>query len=331
MRNSLDPLNRLLHRWARGYVVTVGIDADLLERIGLGPGQRIEFKDRLQLVAKERKAPGAIFQVGGPHLQAVAAHAEAATLEGLVVATVLLGHEFRHHLADVIALPHHQVLRHRRISLDRADAIDAGHRRHDDHVIAFQKRPCGRMAHPVDLFVDLGFLLDIGIRPGNIGFGLVVVVVGYEVFDRIVGEEALEFAVQLRGQRLVRGKDDGGALGFLDHLGHGEGLAGARGPQQHLVALARQHTFGQFGNRGGLVARRLELGLQHEATPAFQLGAGQHLGAQDGGVDIVVGHVLIPSRTPNLIRFCSQTTPDSGNETPARGFRPLASRPHFPQ
>ena len=74
----------------------------------------------------------------------------------------------------------------------------------DDHVVAFQKRPGGRVAHPVDLFVDLGFLLDIGVGPGDIGLGLVVVVVADEVFDGVVGEEALEFAVKLRGERLVR-------------------------------------------------------------------------------------------------------------------------------
>ena len=50
-------------------------------------------------------------------------------------------------------------------------------------------------------------------------------------------------------------------------------------PKQHLVAFARQHARGQFGDRGGLVAGGLERAWQHEAAPAFQLGLGQHVGA----------------------------------------------------
>jgi hypothetical protein len=62
------------------------------------------------------------------------------------------------------------------------------------------------VAHPVDLFVDLAFLLDVGVRARDIGLGLVVVVVADEILDRVVREEALELAVELRGQRLVRAR-----------------------------------------------------------------------------------------------------------------------------
>ena len=40
-------------------------------------------------------------------------------------------------------------------------------------------------------------------RRGHVGLGLVVVVVGDEVLDRVVREELAELAVQLRGERLV--------------------------------------------------------------------------------------------------------------------------------
>ncbi len=52
---GLDALDRLLHRRARGDVVAVGVDADLLESVGLGAGQRVEFGDRFQLLAEEAK------------------------------------------------------------------------------------------------------------------------------------------------------------------------------------------------------------------------------------------------------------------------------------
>ena len=133
--------------------------------------------------------------MGGPDLQTVAAHPEGTAGKGLIVAAVLLGDQFGHDVTLVVHLAGLQVLRHGRIGFHRPDAVDAGHGCDDDHIIAFQQRPGGRVAHPVDLFVDLGFLLDVGIRPGDIGLRLVVVVIGHEVFNRVVREEAFEFAV----------------------------------------------------------------------------------------------------------------------------------------
>ncbi len=51
------------------------------------------------------------------------------------------------------------------------------------------------MTHPVDLFVYGRFLFDIRIGPRHIGFGLVVIVIGNEIFDGIVRKEALELAI----------------------------------------------------------------------------------------------------------------------------------------
>jgi hypothetical protein len=93
----------------------------------------------------------------------------------------------------------------------------------------------GGVAHAVDLLVDRGFLLDEGVRARDVGFGLVIVVVGDEILDRVVGEEALELAIELGGERLVGREDERRALRRLDDLGHGEGLAGAGDAEQHLV------------------------------------------------------------------------------------------------
>ena len=59
--------------------------------------------------------------------------------------------------------------------------------------------------------VDSFSMIGVGAR--DVGLGLVVVVVGDEVLDRVVGEEVLELAVELGGERLVGGEDEGGALG----------------------------------------------------------------------------------------------------------------------
>jgi len=109
------------------------------------------------------------------------------------------------------------------------------------------------VAHPVDGLVYARFLFDIGVGAGDIGFGLVIIVVGYEIFHCIVGKEALELAIQLRGEDLVGGEDQRGALGRLDYLGHGEGFARTRHAQQNLRFVLRGNAFDQFGDGGGLV------------------------------------------------------------------------------
>ena len=85
------------------------------------------------------------------------------------------------------------------------------------------------MAQPVDLLVDRRVLLDVEVLGRDVGLGLVVVVVGDEVLDRVVGEERAELVAQLRGQRLVVGDDERRALHALDDARHRHRLAGAGG------------------------------------------------------------------------------------------------------
>ncbi len=100
-------------------------------------------------------------------------------------------------------MPAAQADHHRLVILRRAQAVDARHAGHDDHVAAADQRAGGRQPQPVDLLVDRGVLLDVDVALRNVRLGLVVVVVADEIVDRVVREELLELAVELGGQRLV--------------------------------------------------------------------------------------------------------------------------------
>ena len=126
------------------------------------------------------------------------------------------------------------------------------------------------MAHAVDRFVHRAFLLDVGIGPRDIGLGLVIIIVTDEEFDRIVGEEALELAVELRREDLVGGHHQRRALKLLDHLGHGEGLARSGDAEQDLAFLAVERGLGQLLDRGRLVAGGLIFGDQLERPAPFR-------------------------------------------------------------
>src|SRR4029077_10112136 len=265
----LDAADRLDQRRARRHVVRVGIDLDEGKLVGLLPGERIELLDRLDLVAEPVYAPGAVRVERWEDVERVTAHAERAAVEIVLRALVLQRDQIGDQLALVDALALLERERHRRIGLDRADTVDARHRGDDHHVVAFQERARRRVAHAVDLLVDGGFLLDIGVGARNVGFRLVVVVIRDEIFHRVVGKEAAKLAIELRGERLVRREDQRGALRRLDHLRHRERFSRAGDAEQHLVALVAPHALDQLGDRLRLVALRREVRLNDEALAAF--------------------------------------------------------------
>ena len=136
---------------------------------------------------------------------------------------------------------------------------------HHDHVPPLVERLGGEVPQAVNLLVDGGVLFDVGVRRRQVGFRLVVVVVGDEVAHRVVGEELPEFAGELRGECLVVGDDQGGALDARAiTLAIGEGLAGAGHPQQRLPLEARAQAVGQLLDRLRLIALGAELGDEFE-------------------------------------------------------------------
>ena len=94
------------------------------------------------------------------------------------------------------------------------------------------------MAKPVDVVVPRRVLLDVEIGLGDVGLGLVVVVVGDEVLDRVVGEELAELVAELRGQRLVVGDHERRLADLLDRPRHRRRLAGPGGAEQRLEPVA---------------------------------------------------------------------------------------------
>ena len=135
---------------------------------------------------------------------------------------------------------------------------------HDDHVAPLEQGVGRRVAELVDLVVPARVLLDVRVRARQVRLGLVVVEVADEVLDRVVREELAELGVELGGQRLVVGQDEGRLLVALDGLGDRERLARPGRAEQRLVAQPAGQPVGQAVDRLGLVAGRLEVGDQLE-------------------------------------------------------------------
>ncbi len=238
------------------YVVGLGVDGQARVLLPDGAEEGIDLREGIDLVAEEFDAVG-VFVVGGIDLDDVAAHAEGAAAEVDVVALV---ENFDEAAGDVFApdlLTFFEQQQHAVVGLGRAEAVDAADRGDDDGVAALEEGAGGGEAELVEFLVDGGFLLDVEVAGGDVGLGLVVVVVGDEVLDCVGGEELLELVKELGGEGLVVGEDEGGAVELLDDLGHGEGLARAGDAEQDLVLLAGGNAGDELVDGAALIAARL--------------------------------------------------------------------------
>ena len=216
------------------------------------PRQRLEAREAFHGVAEKLDAQS-VLGVSGAKLDGVAAHAKLAALEGDVVAVVLEGDELFEQLLAREGLPGVQVNEHRLVILAAADAVNARHARHHDHVAPREQAAHGRESEPLDVVVGGGILLDEGVSPWDVGLGLVIIEIADKVFDGIAREKTLELGIKLRRERLVVRDDERGLVNVPDHVGDRERLARTGDAEQHLVLRAGQQTFGQLRNRLRLI------------------------------------------------------------------------------
>ncbi len=233
-----DGLDGPAERVLGGDVMAAGEDGDLAELPQDPSAEGVDLGDGVDQVAEEIDPDGLVLLVSREDLQHIPADAKSSPVEIVVVPLVLDLHQAGQEVVagDFLLVFHEDD--HPLVGFGRAQAVDAGDRSHHDHVRTGQGGTGGRMAHLVDQVVDGRVLLDVSVRRGDVGLGLVVIVVADEVLHRVLGEEGPELLEELGRQGLVRGDDQRGFPDALDHLGHGEGLARTGHPQENLVGQA---------------------------------------------------------------------------------------------
>ena len=231
-----DLADRPLDRVAVGGVVGRRPHRGVLEVLEHFTRERVELLEALDLIAEHDRAVGGL-RVGREHLQRLSPHPEGAATEGTVVTRVLDVDELVQHLVAVHHVAgleqQHQLV----VLLRRAETEDARDAGHDDRVPAPEEGRGGRVPKALDLLVDRGVLLDVEVLRGHVGLGLVVVVVGDEVLDRVLGEELAELVAELGGQRLVVCDHERRTLELLHRECHRRRLARAGHPEQRLKAV----------------------------------------------------------------------------------------------
>ncbi len=99
---------------------------------------------------------------------------------------------------------------------------------------------------------------------------LVVVVVGNEVLDSVVGKELAELVGQLGGQGLVRGQHECGLLNPFDGPGDGDRLTRSGYAEQRLITVPAFKSGGKGVDGLRLIASWLEIGYNFESGHSRQ-------------------------------------------------------------
>ena len=113
------------------------------------------------------------------------------------------------------------------------------------------------MAQAVDFIIDGGILLNIGVGRGDIRLRLVIIVVGYEIFYRILGKNSRSSVQSCAASVLLCASTSVGRWVCLDDVRHGERLARAGNAHQRLLGQTVADALHQFGYRLRLIARHL--------------------------------------------------------------------------
>ncbi len=255
----LDRAHRSLDDLVPGDVVGGGVDGDVLQLVPHLARQHVEGHDALDGVA-EHLHPQRLLLVGRVDLDGVPPGPEGPPDQVDVVAGVLQVDQPAQDVPLVVLRAHRQREDAVPVLGGGTKAVDARHRGDDDDVPPHKERRRGGVPQPVDLVVDGRVLLYIGVGGRQVSLGLVVVVVGDEELDPVLGEQVPQLGGELGGQRLVRFDDEGGSLDLLDHPGDRGRLARSGDALQGLVAVSALDALDELGDGPGLVARGLEGG-----------------------------------------------------------------------
>ena len=120
-----DVAHRDFHPVRGRHVMRRRVDRDALQLANHLAAQRIDFVQRLDLVAEELDSYRALLFVGRKNLDRVAAHPERPAMKIVVVALILDVHQLAQHLVAVDSLPLFEEHQHLEIDLGLAEAVDA--------------------------------------------------------------------------------------------------------------------------------------------------------------------------------------------------------------
>ena len=199
--------------------------------------QGVKHADPVDFIAKKLHPHSLVIILRRVNLHHIPTNPEFSSTKGDIISLVEHLNNFFQEFLTADALAGLDRDKHLEIIFWRRETIDTRNAGHDNRVPARQQRTHGREPEALDLFIDRGVFFDVSVRAGDVGLRLVVVEVTHKILDRIVWEELLEFAVELRGERLVVRHDERRPPQILNHIRNSECLARSRDTKERLVKI----------------------------------------------------------------------------------------------
>ena len=218
-------VHRARHFFLGRDVVRRRVDGHMLHHALGHAGNGVDLGNPVDFVAEKLDADGAPCPVGGVNFERVSPDAEGISREVHVVALVADIRQAAHELVPLARLAGAQADDHVFIVDWVAQTVDARDRAYDDHVPALGKRGGRRVAQALDFVVDGGVLFNIRVRVRDVRLGLIVVIVGDEVFDGVFREKLAELRTELRGKRFVVREHERRAVQLRNDVCHRERFA----------------------------------------------------------------------------------------------------------
>ena len=269
----LNGLGGALHPTGGGDVVAGRINGDFVQPAHHLAPERVDLGNCIDRIAEEFDSDRPALLIGRKDLDHIAPHPKRAAMKIKVVALVLNIDQLTEQRVPVHLAALFDKEDEIKIGFGRPQPIDARDAGNDDGIAPFQQRLGGGVAHLVDFLVNRGVFLHIGIALGDVGFGLVVIVITDEVAHRIVREDVLEFIIELGRQGFIGRHHQCRPVQPCNDMGHGKGFARAGHTEQNLMGQSVLQALGKLIDGLGLVA----LGLK--VRDEFESGVSGHVGA----------------------------------------------------
>ena len=116
-------------------------------------------------------------------------------------------------------------------------------------IAPLEQRTRGRVPQHVDLLVDRRRHNDVGIADRNVGLRLIVVVIGDEVLNGILGKLP-QLVAELRRQGFVVGQHQGRSAGLGDDVGMVSSCPSPSPPEGSVMPALRLVALGEYGAVG---------------------------------------------------------------------------------
>ncbi len=158
-------------------------------------GQHVNLCNSVNLISEKFYPDSGVCIHCRENFQYVSPNPESTAFKIHVVAVILDIDQLAHDFISVFLHTRTQGDYHFFVVHRVAQTVDTGYAGDNDYILSLCQSHCRRKTQLVNLVIDSRVFCNISVRRGDVGFRLVVVVVGDKVFYRIIRKKFFKFSI----------------------------------------------------------------------------------------------------------------------------------------